>query len=192
MKVKRILAYLIDFLIISIIASLIFCTPIFKKDYKEYSNLNQEYLDYIKETGSGEIDYDIELQYIYDINRASQPLLIITCGFLIVYFGIIAYLCNGQTLGKKILKLRTVPNEGEKLNLNLFMIRSIILTNLLPRIASIVCISLLSKSNWLIAEEIIGYFSSTTLFLILGFMIFRDDERGFHDVICNTKVISTK
>jgi uncharacterized RDD family membrane protein YckC len=192
MKIKRFLAYIIDFFIVYIIAVSIFSSPIFKNEYKNYNELNTEYLEYIRTNGSSEIDKDIELQYLYEINKESQPLLIITCGLLIVYFGIIAFFCKGQTIGKKIFKLKVESINGEKLNPNLFMIRTIILTNLIPRIASIVCISFLSKTNWLIAEEIISYVSSTMLFLIIGFMIFRDDERGFHDVICKTQVISTK
>lgn len=192
MKLKRLAAYIIDFFIIYIIAVSIFASPLFKNEYNRYNESNKEYMNYIRSIGSEEVDYDIQLQYVYDTNRASQPLLIITCGLLILYFGITAYLCNGETLGKKILKLKIVPIEGEKLNPHLFMLRTIILTNILPRIASIICISFLSKTNWIVAEEIISYFSSTTTFLILGFMIFRDDERGLHDIIGKTKVISTK
>lgn len=192
MKLKRLAAYIIDFFIIYLIAVSIFASPLFKNEYNRYNESNKEYMNYIGSIGSEEVDYDIQLQYVYDTNRASQPLLIITCGLLILYFGITAYLCNGETLGKKILKLKIVPIEGKKLNPHLFMLRTIILTNILPRIASIICISFLSKTNWIVAEEIISYFSSTTTFLILGFMIFRDDERGLHDIIGKTKVISTK
>ena len=192
MKIKRAVAYLIDFLIVYIIAAMIFSSPLFKDSYSSYQKASEDYFNYIIETGSEELDYDIELQHLYDISKYSQPLMIINSGLIIIYFGIIVYMLNGQTLGKKIMKLKVVSIDKEKLNPNLFMLRAIILTNLLPKIASIISLALLGKTNWIIAENIITFVSNSVLFLIIGCMIFRDDERGLHDVICKTDVISTK
>lgn len=192
MKTKRMIAYIIDFLIVYIIASLIYSLPIFESSYNSFQKTSQEYTDYIINIGSGELDYDTELQYLYDISKTSQPLTIINCGVLILYFGVFAYIFNGQTLGKKIMKIKVVSIDNKRPNPNLFMIRSIILTNLIPKIASIISLACLSKSNWIIAENIIGYISYSVIFLIIGFMIFREDERGLHDIICKTNVVSTK
>lgn len=192
MKIKRLAAYIIDFFIIYIIAALIYSLPVFENSYNAYQEATQEYVDYVVNIGSGEIDYDTETEYLYDMSRHAQPLTIINCGLIILYFGIYAYIANGQTIGKKIMKIKVVSTDGNKLNPNLFMLREIILTNLLPKIASIIALALLSKSNWILAENIIGYIQNTITFLIIGFMIFRDDERGLHDVICKTNVVSTK
>ena len=159
--------------------------------YKNYMDTTTEYIEYIATLGSGEADRDIELDYVYSISKSSQPLSIITCGLLFLYFGVFAYILKGQTLGKKIMKLKVVPDKGKTLDVNLFMIRAIILTNLLPKIASIIVLTKLSPSNWLIAENIISEISNIITFLILGFMIFRDDERGLHDLICKTKVVES-
>lgn len=192
MKIKRIVAYIIDFFIVSIISSLIFCLPFFNKYNNEYQEITSEYLKLIANSGSEEIDYDIESQLLYDMSKSSQPLSIINCGTIILYFGILSFILNGQTLGKKIMKIKVAPLEGNKLNPNLYMIREIIVTNLIPKILSIIALAFLNKSNWLIAQNIIGYLSNITLFLIIGFMIFRDDERGLHDIICKTNVIEVK
>lgn len=191
MKLKRITAYILDILFVYFIAAALFMLPIFKNDYKNYMDTTTEYLEYIATLGSGEADRDIELDYVYSISKSSQPLSIITCGLLFLYFGVFAYILKGQTLGKKIMKLKVVPDKGKSLDVNLFMIRAIILTNLLPKIASIIVLTKLSPSNWLIAENIISEISNIITFLILGFMIFRDDERGLHDLICKTKVVDS-
>lgn len=191
MKLKRITAYILDILFVYFIAAALFMLPIFKNDYKNYMDTTTEYIEYIATLGSGEADRDIELDYVYSISKSSQPLSIITCGLLFLYFGIFAYILKGQTLGKKIMKLKVVPDKGKSLDVNLFMIRAIILTNLLPKIASIIVLTKLSPSNWLIAENIISEISNIITFLILGFMIFRDDERGLHDLICKTKVVES-
>lgn len=191
MKLKRITAYILDILFVYFIAAALFMLPIFKNDYKNYMDTTTEYIEYIATLGSGEADRDIELDYVYSISKSSQPLSIITCGLLFLYFGVFAYILKGQTLGKKIMKLKVVPDKGKNLDVNLFMIRTIILTNLLPKIASIIVLTKLSPSNWLIAENIISEISNIITFLILGFMIFRDDERGLHDLICKTKVVES-
>lgn len=192
MKIKRFVAYIIDFFIIYIIAALIYSLPVFENSYNAYQETTQEYVDYVLNIGSGKIDYDTETDYLYDMSGHAQPLTIINCGLIILYFGVYAYIANGQTIGKKIMKIKVISTDSNKLNPNLFMLREIILTNLLPKIASIIALALLSKSNWMIAENIIGYIQNTITFLIIGFMIFRDDERGLHDVICKTNVVSTK
>lgn len=191
MKLKRITAYILDILFVYFIAAALFMLPIFKNDYKNYMDTTTEYIEYIATLGSEEADRDIELDYVYSISKSSQPLSIITCGLLFLYFGVFAYILKGQTLGKKIMKLKVVPDKGKNLDVNLFMIRAIILTNLLPKIASIIVLTKLSPSNWLIAENIISEISNIITFLILGFMIFRDDERGLHDLICKTKVVES-
>lgn len=191
MKLKRITAYILDILFVYFIAAALFMLPIFKNDYKNYMDTTTEYIEYIATLGSGEADRDIELDYVYSISKSSQPLSIITCGLLFLYFGVFAYILKGQTLGKKIMKLKVVPDKGKNLDVNLFMIRAIILTNLSPKIASIIVLTKLSPSNWLIAENIISETSNIITFLILGFMIFRDDERGLHDLICKTKVVES-
>lgn len=192
MKIKRIVAYIIDIFIISFISSALFLLPIFKNDYKNYVNITKEYTSAILNAGSEGLDYDIELDYLYNMTKSSQPLNIITCGLIFLYFGIFSYLLKGQTIGKKIMKIKVVPIKGKKLNVNLYMIRTILLNNLLLRIASIISIIYLSKSNWIIADTIISYISNAVIFLILGFMVFRDDERGLHDIICQTNVIECK
>lgn len=191
MKLKRITSYILDILFVYFIAAALFMLPIFKNDYKNYMYTTTEYIEYIATLGSGEADRDIELDYVYSISKSSQPLSIITCGLLFLYFGVFAYILKGQTLGKKIMKLKVVPDKGKNLDVNLFMIRAIILTNLLPKIASIIVLTKLSPSNWLIAENVISEISNIITFLILGFMIFRDDERGLHDLICKTKVVES-
>ena len=82
-------------------------------------------------TSSGSSNYseDDLINIMYDINKAEIPLAIIEFGITIFYFGILSYIFNGQTLGKKIFKLRVVPINGKKLNPGLYLLREIILTN---------------------------------------------------------------
>lgn len=193
MKIKRIIAYIIDYFIVNMIALLLFTNlPMFKENYNNFMKVSEEYMETVSTIGSGEIDEDYILQYSYETTRETIPLTIITCGLMITYLGIIAYLCNGQTLGKKIMKIKIVPTTGNKLNPNLFMIRAIIITNIIPTLTEVICTMYLSQSNWLIAYNVTSYISELVIFLILGFMIFREDEKGLHDLLCKTNVIEVQ
>lgn len=194
MKLKRIIAYIIDIFSISTISTIIFTLPFFENDYNEYYKVAEESTARIVDVsgGSQEIDEDVLLEATYDLTRSAQPLNIINIGCTIIYFGVISYLWQGQTIGKKILHIKIVPIKGKNLSPNLFMLRQIIVTNIIPKIASVIAISILSETNWYITNEIIGTISNTITFLLIGFMIYREDERGLHDIIGQTKVISTK
>ena len=71
------------------------------------------------------------------------------------------------------------------------MLRQIIVTNLIPKIFSILSVIFFSGETWYTLNNLIGYLNYVVYLLIIGFMIFREDERGLHDIIGNTKVIST-
>lgn len=191
MKIKRVLAYIIDIFIVSIISAAIFMLPIFKNEYNEYNEIYNEYNELLLNSGSSDVSIEQQENFIYNTSKSSQSLMIITSGLLFCYFGILAYILKGQTIGKKIMKIKIVSNNEKELNPNLFILRAILVTNLIPRIISIIALAYLKQSAWLEIENIITIISNTITFLIIGFIIFRDDERGLHDIICNTKVIST-
>jgi uncharacterized RDD family membrane protein YckC len=117
------------------------------------------------------------------------PVLIINLGMLNIYFGVLQYCFNGQTLGKKLMKIRVVSNEKTKINPSLFMLRSILVSNSIPSLINILLLLFVSKETWVEYYSYCGLLQSTLTFLMLGFMLFRSDERGLHDLISNTKVI---
>lgn len=196
MKLKRIVAYFIDLIIISMISSLIFMLPIFKTSYKEYNDLSENfaknYANIILNSGSGDENLEDLVDVSYNIIKTSTPLLIIELAVSFTYFGVICFVWKGQTLGKKLFKLQIVPNEGKELNPSRFMLRQILVSNIIFQAISLFTLILCSKNTYTNITTYIDYMSQLVQFLMLGFVIFRDDERGLHDLIGNTKVISTK
>lgn len=190
MKIKRIVAYLIDMAIVYVVAALILSIPVFQYDTEKYMDYYKEYTDLIIETKEV-TDEVVDNQYklMYKMSYLAKNSLVIQAVVTFAYFGIIAYLLKGQTLGKKALKIKVVPLEGKELNPHLFILRSIILTNLIPSIASIIAIYALKQGTWVTVESIIGNISLIITFTLIFFLIFRNDERSLHDLICKTKVI---
>ena len=189
MKIKRVVAYLLDFFLVTFISTLIFYLPIFHKDFEEYNKYSQTEVDIVM--GKDEKEYsEDELNTLeYNLNRSMLPVLIINLGMLNIYFGVLQYCFNGQTLGKKLMKIRVVSNEKTKINPSLFMLRSVLVSNSIPSLINILLLLFVSKETWVEYYSYCGLLQSTLTFLMLGFMLFRSDERGLHDLFSNTKVI---
>lgn len=192
MKLKRIFTYFIDLFFVSLISSIIVMIPIFKYDHVKVEEQTNELYSSILETGSADVDEDILVTRLYNLERSSTSLTAITTFVTFIYFGVAAFINNGRTLGKMIMKIKVVPIKGNKLNPGLFILRTLLITSIIPNLISVISIFYLSPNTWYNLTGIISQIQEFFFLIILGFMIFRDDERGLHDLICQTKVIDTK
>lgn len=192
MKLKRIFTYFIDLFFVSLISSIIVMIPIFKYDHVKVEEQTNKLYSSILETGSADVDEDILVTGLYNLERSSTSLTAITTFITFIYFGVAAFINNGRTLGKMIMKIKVVPIKGNKLNPGLFILRTLLITSIIPNLISVISIFYLSPNTWYNLTGIISQIQEFFFLIILGFMIFRDDERGLHDLICQTKVIDTK
>ena len=192
MKIKRIFAYLLDIFFVSLISSLIVMIPIFNYNAPAIQEKTNEMYDSLLNTGSSDPDEDILIEKLYDLEKESSSLTVVTAFVTFIYFGVIGFINNGQTLGKMITKLRVVPVKDNKLNPGLYIIRTLLITSIIPQIINIASLSLVNANTWYNLTGIVSQVQEFFFLIILGFMIFRDDERGLHDIICQTKVIEAK
>ena len=99
---------------------------------------------------------------------------------------------KGQTLGKKLFKIKVVSNDFKELTMDNYIYRSFIINSLLIDIIIFSLMIFASETIWLIGVgmlEVINYI----LLFICGFMvIFNKDGRGLHDLLGNTKVIQCR
>ena len=187
MKIKRVFAYIIDYGIVYLISALLLMIPVFSYDQEKYLEYYKEYTTIPEQITEETINNQYTI--LYKMTKLSKNSLVIEGIVTFTYFGIVAYLLKGQTIGKKAQKIKVVPLEGKELNPHLFMLRSVILTNLIPKIASIIAIMTLKEKEWILASGIISNISLTITFTLIAFLIFREEERSLHDIICKTKVI---
>lgn len=186
---KRIGAYLIDIMLVNIISSLLFLLPCFKADYKYYEESYNKYMDTL--TSNEKIKEDKVTDIIYNLNKSTKPLLIITTGVSFFYFGVFAYIAKGRTLGKKMMKIQVVGIDG-KLNSNLFILRSILITNLIPNVVTIIALSLFGKTKALNIIGVTNMLANTFMLVNILTIFVKKENRALHDYICKTKVIEFK
>ena len=153
---KRVVAYIIDIIIVSLVSSLISANSYINKDYnkymdtideysKEYDNykekiesLKQELTDkkinedsYNSQVNELDEEFkDKDINYNYKLVKLS----IIT----LFYFVVIQFYFNGKTLGKKIMKIKVLSNNGKNLTIFNFFIRCLLLNGVFINTLSII------------------------------------------------------
>ena len=186
---KRLAAYILDIMIVTLVSS--FITGLIPTNEKTNS-LMENYYDL--ENGITEEKIDIsdfykEMNSInYELNREMVIQNIIIVTIYLLYFVVIPMYNNGQTVGKKVVRIR-ITSCSLDLNMNNMLIRSLILYGIARDIISIILILLLSKDKFINANIILNVVQVLINIVILFMIVFKNDGRGFHDILGKTKVI---
>ena len=195
-SLKRILAYVIDTIFIVLITTLINNITFINPKLNDYNKHYDEYIKIQEDYKNKEIDkdkYDIEIkEYNYILTKEGLISSIITISSLIIYFGILPYFLKGQTLGKKALHIKIVSNKDKQLNIGNYLLRMVILNNIIFRILNVSGVYFLNKNSFYIYSSVISYIESLIETIIIFMVILRKDNRGLHDMISGTKVIEDK
>jgi len=215
MVMKRFVAYTIDIMLVSIVSTLITSNSYINKDYKKYISVSEEYNEFYdeyedsldelqdsledEEITQDEYDEkekiindkynDKNINYNYKLIKLSVIPTIISILVILLYFVVIQFYLNGQTLGKKIMKLRVVSNNGKKLNILNYLLRSLILNSVFTNVLTVIFVLTLSKNGYLIYNEIIYVVNYILEMAIIFMMCFDKNNRGLQDYVANTKVI---
>ena len=188
----RLLAYIIDIILVGLTASVI-CSALPKNNSAYESELTSLQNELI----NGEITADKYIEeykdVLYNNNKDNKVETAVSFLLTIGYFVVFQYMNNGQTLGKKMLKIRVVDNNTNKSPTVLKgLVRTVIVFNIVSSFASLVLINYLSKSAYISTYITISEIEYLLITMSIIFIIFRKDGRGIHDLISNTKVIEER
>jgi len=127
---KRLSAYLIDilflFIVIGLISEIKFINPYYDKYMESYEKYNEIVEDYANDKITIEEFNESygETYYLISKYSISYNIVIIVCELL--YFGVFQKYNNGQTLGKKLMRIKVVNNDGsEKIGVIKSLIRTL-------------------------------------------------------------------
>lgn len=183
---KRVGAYLLDFIIVTFIVAII--TVNFKTNNVVIEKMNS----LISGVASEEITLEEYSNQIFEINyeyqKAIVPSTIVSVVINVVYFIIFAFLNKGQTLGKKVFKIKVVNQDGKNPSIWNMLLRSIWLYGIITGIVNIIGVYVLNV-------KLFNYTSTTVNYIYYGFIIisffmviYKKDGRGIHDIIGKTSV----
>lgn len=149
---------------------------------KDIEKLREE----IKEKNAELVNY-----YGYKINKYNTPQVIISLVVYILYFGVMQYFMNGQTIGKRIFRLKVVNNKNikKKVGLMNYLIRSILITEIIFSVLDIIFLFSLNMNSYISSSYYVSQGKNFYEMIFMLCMVLRDDQRSIHDFILNTRVI---
>ncbi len=193
---KRVMAYIIDVLIFSIVLTPIINWSVINPYIDEYTENYSEYTELIEQANAGEIDTETDeykdkiVDLNYNINKYKVISSSISVVGFLLYFAVLQWALNGQTIGKKIMKIRVVANnEDKKLNVGNYILRSLILNNIIFSIILIIGVYIFKAPGYYTLSMVVSYLQLLVMSLIMLMVVLRKDFRGLHDFVAGTKVI---
>lgn len=193
---KRVMAYLIDVLIFSIVLTPIINWSVINPYVDEYTENYSEYTELVEQANAGEIDTETDeykdkiVDLNYNINKYKVISSSISVVGFLLYFAVLQWALKGQTIGKKIMKIRVVANnEDKKLNVGNYILRSLILNNIIFSIILIIGVYIFKAPGYYTLSMVVSYLQLLVMSLIMLMVVLRKDYRGLHDFVAGTKVI---
>lgn len=193
---KRVMAYIIDVLIFSIVLTPIINWSVINPYIDEYTENYSQYTELIEQANAGEIDTETDeykdkiVDLNYNINKYKVISSSISVAGFLLYFAVLQWALKGQTIGKKIMKIRVVANkEDKKLNVGNYILRSLILNNIIFSIILIIGVYIFEAPGYYTLSMVVSYLQLLVMSLIMLMVVLRKDYRGLHDFVAGTKVI---
>ena len=186
---QRFIAYLLDGFIVLIISSIVASGLSTKK----IENLEKDLENLVTSYTQGEItpeEYLKETQELtYEIEKNSTAINIVYVVMNIGYFVIFQFLNKGQTLGKKIMKIKIVDNDEKEPNIIQMIIRTCIINQILPNILVLILVLTISKNAFMNIYSLISMVLYTFVIASSLMILYRNDKLGLHDIMSKTKVV---
>lgn len=188
---KRFFAYIIDIFIVLVIANLItMFIPISEKTqdyYKELQTAQKKIYD--KEIDVKEYT-DIVLEDNYNISKGTVLISLTSIIIYILYFVVYQVYNNGQTVGKKLMKIKVKSITDESLSINTMLFRALIIYGIAANIINLILILLLKKELYLSISNTISIIQSLIIIISVFMILFSKQKRGIHDIITKTEVVN--
>lgn len=187
---KRLFAYLIDYLIVSFIAALVACVFIDGDNMIEANERLKKVTNEI--SASVEIDtlkYEELIDAYYDTSRYQGVITLFELIVVISYYIVYQIYNDGQTIGKKLMKIKVVSRNGD-LTMNQMIFRTCLSTTLFINLFSLFLISFVSKYTyfyWILIIEVIFWI---TLLISCVMAMFSKNGFALHDKLFNTEVVT--
>lgn len=188
--IQRLGALLIDILVVSLIAGLI---SGFFMDVKSIEKLETSLLEVSEEYLAGEINTNTYFtEYIsvgYQIAQKQGILYLATLFVSVLYFIVYQFYNDGQTIGKRLFKIRVVSIDDGEMSMNTLIFRAMVANSILVDMLILLFITV-GNMNIYFYGAICVEFLEFLVILISGLLVmWSKSGRGLHDYIAKTKVV---
>lgn len=187
--IQRLVAFLIDSAIVVFAASLI-ATPFINSD--KIIELNDKSVKLMEDYKNNKIsnnEYLAEYMNItYDTAKNEGIISLISVVLGLVFFVVVPLYKNGQTIGKKVLRIKIISDTGE-LTMNQLIFRAFIANSILIDLLSVILMMFLSKNNYFYCYGLFMIIQYLITALSVFLIICRKDGKAVHDLLVRTQVV---
>ena len=192
---KRILAFIIDFLLVAILSAIVMYVIPHSDKYNETLENSVTVRKLINESEtplssqelinvSNELTYD---SYKYGVLENSLTIVI-----MLSYFTLFTFFNHGQTIGKKLVKTQVVDKDGNEPKLLGSFLRSLFITRSFGDIVTFILLLSMKKPTFIKTYYYVDMFLTALWIACPIVAIWRQDGRGLHDLIGGTKVLDKR
>ncbi len=186
---QRLVAYLIDMILLNLILVIV-TTGI---DTTKMDDINNQMMDVSSSYIEGEMSPTEYLEktndLTYDLNKASILVNGISLALVVAYFTVFQYLNKGQTIGKKLLKIKVSQKDKDNPSVGAMVIRTFIIDGIISSFLSVVLIFVLNKSTYSTVYTVYSLVFELIVIISAFMILYRKDKKGVHDMIAKTEVI---
>jgi|GEM_PF-1835774 len=189
MRLIRIKAYIIDFLIL---AMAIFVINTIVPDNPNLNELNVEMNTLLSERLNGNIglseyiETNSTLFYQASLERQTSYLLYLV--FMIAYFVILPYLWKGRTIGSYLCLVQVERFDSGRLRLWQLFVRYSIVFGICYVLLNNILLLYMTENNYFITVSIIAVFQFVIAIFSAITVLYKSEKRGLHEFISNTEL----
>lgn len=186
---KRLVAYILDAIIVSLIFSVL---TMFIKESNNLINLNNQLNtiseNFINKTITMKEYFNQFASVEYLINKEMFLQNLFSLILMIGYFVILPYYYNGQTIGKKMMKIKIIK-EDDKLTINDLALRSLLANGIAMTFIELALIFLIKDTPYFITISIFSFIQFLLVITSIFMILYRKDKKALHDIVCKTLVV---
>jgi uncharacterized RDD family membrane protein YckC len=192
---RRFLAYLVDAIIIALIAAALANVKFLNPFLDKYLELQEQVQALVEGAGSDAakiselMNSDEMLAMTYEVNYYGVFVNIYSIVMSFLYFVVFQFYTKGKTLGRLLTKIELVSRDGSDVTFVQLLKRSIIINSLVTGTIMIIMTFALSKDDYLNYVRYVQLIDYGLILVSCGFVLYREDGIGLHDLFAGTRVI---
>lgn len=187
---QRFLAYLIDAVLIFLISAIAIFPVSNSESLEELTVQNTTIMNqYLEQEIDASTYMNQTMDISYEIAKQSGIATIITIFVYILYYVVFQFYHQGQTLGKRVMKIQVKSRGKEELTLNQLLLRAAIANSILINTLILLFAIFASKDVYIGGSYIFTIIQYIVIFASVLMVMYRKDGCGVHDLIAHTEVV---
>ena len=187
--VQRLVAFIIDILLVSSVVSVITIPFVNEKDTKKFTKSATELVEKFSNNEiSNEEFIEENKELSYNMARSTGIVSLVTIIMNILYFVVYQLYNKGQTVGKRLMRIKIKSDDGE-LFMNQMIFRAFIANFILVDLISFIFMVFASKDMYFYITGIFQGIQYLIVIISIFMVLTRKDGCSIHDKLMHTKVV---